>query len=130
MQSSTPGDGETVHGFVSWLNASPVVVLLFTVVAAVSATGMFCTAVTTDHWEQLQWDHQILRAILGPRSSLTVHDKVIRLEVPGVGMKNYFSFNFSETNDLFCALVHRQLVTSQSHNIPCSNDWRHLEPLH
>lgn len=85
MQSSTPGEVPATSGIISCATASPVVVLVFTVLATISATGILCSAIMTDDWEQLEWDHQKLVQILGPGTHVTMHDRVVRVEMPGLG---------------------------------------------
>lgn len=63
---------------------SPIIFLLLTLLLTLSATGLLCTAIVTDHWEIIKWDRSLLDQ-LANNSGYVLYwhfdDKVARIPV-------------------------------------------------
>lgn len=64
----------------------PIIFLFVTLLMTISATGMLCFAVMTDHWEIVKWDRNLLEHLANkttPRTVLHWHldDRVARMSI-------------------------------------------------
>lgn len=63
---------------------SPIIFLLITLLMTISATGLLCLAVMTDHWEIIRWDRNLLQHLTNNTSHRLywhLDDKVARLPI-------------------------------------------------